>query len=505
MNRRSFLKVGGAGVAALAGAEFAAPLLRALASPDLPPPLRAPAAVETRDPIHRLLNRIGFGPTPGQIEQVRKIGVQAYIERQLRAEKILDAPSEGRLFNYVTLDKTGPELIALTKKPDEIRQELVGATVLRATYSEAHLGEVMINFWTDHFNIYHRKDLCAVLKTIDDREVIRKYYLGRFRDLLGASAHSAAMLFYLDNSKSHRANANENYAREIMELHTLGVGNYTEDDVKAVARAFTGWTFVDRLTSPTFGSFAYAPGLHDDTEKVILGQIFPAGRGIDEGERVLDILAAHPATAKRLAFKLCRRFIADEPPDSAVEAAAKTYSETGGDIREVVRTIINSPEFASAPPKFKRSFEYLISLFRALGVEFSSPVRSNVINALVRMEHLPFNWPQPNGYSDIGRDWIGNMMARWTVALQTAQGSLPGTPLDLVATAAQQGAQTDLRSIIGYYVSHLLGQTLSESEMETIYKFATREGEPALDSADGKRLLGEMVALIAASPAFQYR
>jgi uncharacterized protein (DUF1800 family) len=283
------------------------------------------------------------------------------------------------------------------------------------------------------------------------------------------------------------------------------VGNYTEDDVKAVARAFTGWTFVDKLTSPNFGKYAFAPGLHDETEKLILGQTFPPNGGSGDGERVLDILAAHPATAQRLAFKLCRRFIGDQPPASVVEAATNVYRQTEGDIREVVRAIIASAEFAAAPPKFKRPFEYLISLFRAIGVEFSSPVRVNVSNALGSMEHLPFNWPQPNGYSDVGADWIGNMMTRWSVTVNVFQGRLPGTPLDLAGTAAKHGAEGTLRGALRYYAGHMLGQRLSESEMETFCQFATREGEPALDTEDGKRLLNETVALIATSPAFQYR
>ena len=509
INRRDFLKMIGVGAGSiLAGSGVA----RALASPELPEVLRAPSSAELRDPAVHILNRLAFGARPGQAAAVRAMGIDKYIEQQLAPELIDDSASEARLGDLITLDMMPAEMLAIGKQPREIAAELVAATIMRAIYSERQLLEMMTNFWSEHFSIYHHKTTCTILKTPDDRDVIRKNALGKFRDLLGASAKSPAMLIYLDNAESLKEHPNENYARELMELHTITIGNYTEDDVKQVARAFTGWT-VRRGT----GEFLFAPQIHDDAPKTVLGQTLP-GNGIQDGEAVLDILAAHPNTAKHIASKLSRRFIADDPPESIVNAVADTYLKTGGDIKSMLRTIFGSQEFLNAPPKFKRPFEYLVSLFRALNVQQSGQITNIIagINAkqqarpsagllLKAMGHLPFDWPSPDGYSDYAEIWIGDMLTRWNTAVLIGYGVIRGTTVDLVKTAGEQGADLTGRGVVDYFATHLLGRALTQAESDAIWGYANQFGEIELANKNGRRALSETVSLIAASPAFQYR
>lgn len=278
--------------------------------------------------------------------------------------------------------------------------QLEQAKLVRAIDSNRQLQEVLVDFWGNHFNIDMKKGPCDVLKIIDDREVIRPHIWGSFRDLLEASAKSPAMLFYLDNATNSvertmgpfeqsmreayikkvfgaappeekatatprkRGGINENYAREIMELHTLGVdGGYTQKDVQEVARCFTGWTF-DRQT----GEFTFRAMQHDNGVKTVLGQTIPANGGIKDGERVLDILCAHPATAHHIAYEMCQRFVSDEPPAALVDRIAAVFTQSGGNLRQVTEAILSSPEFISPAnyrSKIKSPFEFAVSAIRA--------------------------------------------------------------------------------------------------------------------------------------------
>src|SRR5439155_1973817 len=196
--------------------------------------------------------------------------------------------------------------------------------------------------WENHFSVYSGKMPSPEALVVWDRDVLRPHAFGRFRDLLGAVAHGPAMLYYLDNHLSTSRGLNENYGRELLELHTLGVdGGYTQHDVIEVARAFTGWT---TSRSPNPSLYAFRQELHDTASKTVLGHTLRAGRGIEDGEEVLDILARHPSTARHIAFKLARRLVSDEPPPALVERAAATFARTDGDIAEVVRTIVTSRE-----------------------------------------------------------------------------------------------------------------------------------------------------------------
>ena len=323
ISRRDFLKYTGlstAGFSMAANIAAAAPASRpAHRSGTAPWQITWSAADQSPDPAAILLSRASFGPKPGQMEQVRRSGIDQWIEQQLHPEMIADDTLDRMLAGLPTLTMTIPQLVeqypAKSKPgPRQVVFELQKAALLRAIYSERQLLEVMVDFWTNHFNIFIQKDQCKLLKTIDDREVIRKHALGRFQDLLAASVQSPAMLDYLDNRSNVKGVPNENYARELLELHTLGVdGGYTQEDVLEVARCLTGWTYRLRGADP---GFVFDRTKHDMGAKTVLGVPLPANGGIKDGLKVIEILAKHPATAQLIATKLVRRFVSDRPPPS---------------------------------------------------------------------------------------------------------------------------------------------------------------------------------------------
>jgi uncharacterized protein (DUF1800 family) len=337
--------------------------------------------------------------------------------------------------------------------------ELSQQKVLRAAYSERQLEEVLVDFWFNHFNVFSGKGQFARFYLTEyEREAIRPHVLGRFRDMLGATAGSPAMLWYLDNWMSaapqgakaaapqrRRRGAmrpaqparpqrparglNENYARELLELHTLGVdGGYGQDDVVNVARAFTGWT----IDAPRRGGggFTFNARMHDDKEKVVLGQRIPGGGGKQDGERVLDIVAAHPSTARHIALKLAARLVSETPPPALVERVAKVFLDTGGDLRAVTRAIITSPEFmspAARRAKVKTPFEFAISALRATGADVSNA--APLVQQLRTLGMPLYGAQPPTGYDDTAASWInsGALLARMNFAVALAGNKIPGT------------------------------------------------------------------------------
>ena len=469
-----------------------------------------PAKADAKTVIH-VLNRIGFGPRPGDVERVQEMGLANYIDQQLHPERIADEAMAARLSEFTTLTMSTRELsekyyqpaLELRKdqqlkqqkadakaadpnnpnaaKPREevplevrmiqqqqasVMNELMQAKVMRAAMSDKQLDEVLVDFWFNHFNVFVGKGQTREYLPEYERDVIRPHVLGSFRELLGAVAHSPAMLFYLDNWQSSTPNPqpmlnpqmearlrdprlgqqqrqqmlarlqqmqqqnnrmpkglNENYGRELMELHTLGVdGGYTQKDVVEVARALTGWT-IDQPRGG--GSFVFRPQMHDRGEKTILGYHFPAGGGQEEGERVLDILAAHPSTAHHIAFQLAQRFVADEPPASLVDRAAKKFTDTKGDLREVTRLIITSPEFFSAQAyraKVKTPFEFVTSAVRASGATMQN---AQPLVAELRTLGMPlYGCQPPTGYSMTADAWVntGALLNRMNFAVQLMDG-----------------------------------------------------------------------------------
>ena len=505
-----------------------------------------PAKADAKTITH-VLNRIGFGARPGDVERVQQMGLAAYLDAQLHPDRVPNAAMDARLAEFetlamdsrvlgeqfaaadqmrrqiqrqqaqqapppVTTDPTmagnppvtpprqppPPELRMLQQTAQNITQELMQAKLLRAAMSERQLEEVLADFWFNHFNVFIGKGQVRQYLTDYEQNVIRPHVFGNFRDLLGATAHSPAMLFYLDNFQSSSPNAavvinpemerrlndprlrpeqrrqlmqrlqmrqpqqrpqrglNENYARELMELHTLGVdGGYTQKDVIEVARVLTGWT----IDQPRVGgSFLFRPQMHDAGEKVILGANFPKGGGQEEGERVLDMLAKHPSTARHISFKLAQRFVADEPPKALVDRAAKKFLDTKGDLRDVTRVIITSPEFFAAEAyraKVKTPLEFVVSAIRGSGATI---VNAQPLVQTMQQLGMPlYGCQPPTGYSMTADAWVntGALLNRMNFAVALVNGGQglgqggrgragqpgppPGAPRPGVGPAGQPG------------------------------------------------------------------
>ena len=388
--------------------------------------------------VEHVLNRLGFGARPGDVAHVRAMGVDQWIGLQLAPDRIPDEVAERVAASY----------------EDSARGSTQSARLARAVVSDRQLQEIMTDFWENHFSVYGGKGITRLLVSAYDRDVIRPHALGGFRELLGAVAHSPAMLFYLDQWQStadpaHRTlgapgvprgrgtdvairrgrGLNENYARELLELHTVGVdGGYSQRDVVDVARALTGWSLVSR-TQP---DFTFRAPVHDADEKVVLRHVLAAGHGIEDGEAVLDLLARDPHTARFIARKLAIRFVSDVPPPALVDRAAETFIRTDGDLREVVRTIVTSPEFFSRAAwraKVKSPFELVASALRAIGADADTTARSAQVVAALGQPI--FGHQAPDGWPETGDAWInaGSILARINFGLALAGGRLPGASL----------------------------------------------------------------------------
>ena len=491
LSRRDFLKLASL-VTASAALSSCAPVYRKLTD-DLP--IVPWTALSASDFL--ALNRITFGARVEERAHFVEIGLQAYIEEQLDFETINDFACDLQLLNFKTLNMQANELEGISnqlfdgydreKAPNELRQ----STFLRQLYSKRQLYEVMVEFWSDHFNIFMDKEKEFFLKTVDDREVIRKHALGNFRDLVWASSHSPAMMVYLDNQANEKSHPNENYARELMELHTLGVdGGYTQKDVMELARCLTGWNVKEHFW---LGDFVFKDDLHDTGEKNVLGlSIQPSG--IKEAEQVIEMLAMHPSTAKFICTKLARRFIADTPPQELVEKAAQTFLDTKGDIKSVLRVILFEG-LPLAEPKYKRPVNFLLSALRMLNVETDGRALREY---LVRMGQLHFNWPTPDGYPDTSEAWQGNLMPRWQFAFALMRNDLNDTKhnlQNLLDVSSSGILQDDVDSL----TSLLLGAPLE--------RFAHNEIIDSVRAANttDEETLQIIAAGLIASPAFQWR
>jgi uncharacterized protein (DUF1800 family) len=574
--------------------------------------------------ILHVLNRLGFGARPGDVERVRAMGLDRYIEQQLHPEKIGDEVADAKVMNLDALKLSTPELYAKYPQPNQLlRQmerngkippelaavvearkngqaaavapnapnapkmddngqmakpegaakeeqtpqnnaeyrkairdfylknnlrppqqltaELQASRILRAVYSERQLQEVMVDFWTNHFNVFAGKGADRWLLISYDRDTIRPNTFGKFYDLLLATAQSPAMLFYLDNFQSVSPNANaggrrparsqaqrgglldllmgggvrrnparqqgaganaqnpnqqaaqqqqrpkrginENYARELMELHTLGVdGGYTQKDVQEVARCFTGWTIYNPrgagaalgMNDDKAGQFYFNPRLHDDGEKFVLGHKIPAGGGMKDGLMVLDILAHQPATAKFIATKLARRFVSDNPSPALVERVAAAFTKSDGDIRETLRAIFTSPEFNSTEAyraKIKRPFELAISAIRTLGGETNGAPA--IHQWIAKMGQPLYGYQTPNGYSDVAENWVntGSLLERLNFGLALASNRIPGTRVDL-ARFAGDAARTDMNMerVMGRFLDVIVQGDVSQRTKATLLR-----------------------------------
>jgi uncharacterized protein (DUF1800 family) len=487
---REAVAVTGLTLVVLAGAacSSAPPPRRAVEAP-APAPRPAPSLTLPVSPLSEeqrvlhALNRLGYGPRPGDVERVRRTGLAAYIEQQLSPSRIADPAVDQALTGYPVLGQSAAQLVRdypqlsprirqrvaqgemsrrdvmemypLERRPAVITGQMQAARITRAVLSERQLEEVMVDFWFNHFNVYAQKGAVRWMLPAYEREAIRPHALGRFRDLVLATARHPAMLFYLDNWLSTRADLmirqgpnagrrmglNENYARELMELHTLGVdGGYRQEDVVEVARCFTGWT-IDRPQQG--GGFLFRPQAHDRGAKRVLGQTIPAGGGLQDGERVIDILTRHPSTARFVATKLARRLVSDDPPSTLNDRAAATFQRTDGDIRAVLTTIVTAPEFWSAEAyraKIKTPLEVVASAMRALDGRIAPAGASEAAGggvALARevgkLGEPLYEAQPPTGYPDRAESWVntGALLGRMNFALGLAHNRFPGARVDL--------------------------------------------------------------------------
>jgi uncharacterized protein (DUF1800 family) len=415
------------------------------------------ASLTNEQKIFHLVNRTTFGPTPEELEQASRLGFAGYLEHQLRPESIPDEVVEDKIASLKTMRLSSAQLFDLYPPanvakergmsggmamagPRTVILELQQARLLRAVYSRRQLYEIMVDFWSNHFNIFAAKGADRWLVTGYDRDTVRPHALGKFHDLLRATAASPAMLFYLDNwlsaapnsnarlgRNSRKRGLNENYAREIMELHTLGVGGgYTQKDVSEVARCFSGWT-VQRPRGE--GEFVFDSRIHDKGEKIVLGTRIPAAGGVEDGLKVIDILARHPATARFIATKLARRFVADDPPASIIEDAAESFRQSAGDIPTVLRTILQAPEFvapAAYKGKVKKPLEFVASALRATGAE--TQITPQLLRYVARMGEPLFLAQPPTGYPDVASSWVSAdmLLTRMNFASDLVSQRLPG-------------------------------------------------------------------------------
>jgi uncharacterized protein (DUF1800 family) len=569
---------------------FVLALSIAAPSPAVVAAIPAPAAAPERDEarIIHALNRLGYGPRPGDVEKIKRTGLDKWLDEQLHPERLADAALAQRLSGLETLSLSTAELIAKYDVPPEARRaiqqerarmaeagkdaddggpemraarqailekyapnmagpprqvllEAQSAKLLRAVYGERQLEEVLVDFWLNHFNVYADKGPIKMMLGEYEREVIRKHAFGRFEDLLVATAKSPAMLFYLDNWLSvdpkaaermqqrreqrmqrgrpgrtrggrfpgrtpgmempeggqpqrppqpRRTGLNENYAREIMELHTLGVdGGYTQKDVTEVARCFTGWTIRD----PRRGEarFAFDERIHDPGDKVVLGRKIK-GEGEQEGLAVIHMLATHPKTARFISYKLARRFVSDEPPPALVERAAKTFERTSGDIRAVVAAIVDSPEFWDARhAKVKTPLEFVVSALRASGADVRDA--RDVARRLGEMGMPLYLQQPPTGYKDTAEAWVSTsgLLARLNFALDLSAGRVRGVGADVASLTPHA---PDAAALGDALAAALVPSGLSEKTRQTL-------AEKAGTSLDPPRVAG----LILGSPEFQRR
>ena len=549
--------------------------------------------------VQHVLSRLTFGARPGDVARIRALGVDAFIAQQLRPDRIPDQRLEEWLEQFETLDLTYADLQEAYPRPNEALQalgaanrnslsqsdsaarrvvegfrragaEVQTARIGRALLTDQQLNEVMTDFWLNHFSVFGGKNALMRYAIPEyENRTIRPRALGKFRDLLGAVAKSPAMLYYLDNwqsaadsgrprlesprlAQARNRGLNENFGRELLELHTLGVdGGYTQQDVIQVARALTGWTFLpqkpreqelrqaaegarrpgarpgarpgtgridptraqraiaQRLPEP--GVFYFNPQVHDAGEKIVLGQRLRAGRGLADGEEVLDLVARHPATARHLATKLVRRFVSDEPPEELIDRAADVFTRTDGDIREVVRAIVTSPEFFSRSAfraKVKTPFEVVVSALRALDAQPDPTPRTARI--VEQLGQPIYGRQTPDGWPDVASEWMGTgaILNRINFGIAAGAGRLPGArplawPGASALLSASRTEQVDavIQTFLGGRVSPETREILI-SGSNPLQRTPASDDEGPIRPAQG---LAQLVGLALGAPEFQRR
>jgi uncharacterized protein (DUF1800 family) len=514
----------------------------------------APAAIPTPPLAVIALNRLAYGPHPGDLDYDTFASMAgatdaeklvSFVDWQLNPAAITDTTCDSRLAsaNLPTLGKTVPQLwaeyyLAQGASRQKPISDIEVATFIRAIYSRRQLFEVLVEFWHNHFSIFGWDgNYASVTWPAFDRDVIRGHALGNFRTMLGLVATSPAMLYYLDNFINQVAGFNENWARELCELHTLGAENYlgvrdpmtvpkdangvaigyVDNDVYEIARCFTGWTihndhweFPNNI--PNDGTFYYFDSWHDKANKFVLGKYFPntqANNPQKDGLDVLDMLASHPGTGRFICRKLCRRLISDTPPDTLVESAAQLFTSLVNDpeqIKKVVRFIVLSPEFAATwGEKIKRPFEATVAAMRAINANFSAD--NSFFWRYDNIGQPLFGRRPPDGFPDLRTAWASTsgLLRRWQIYLDLLEDSIDGTTVNVVGQTP--GSVNTANALADFWIMRILGQPMSNEQRGRIVDFmrAARSASFVLPSSEIAERLPRMVALILMSPEFQYR
>lgn len=398
-------------------------------------PSATPQAAQS--PHLKVLKRLTYGLNEADVRYAYAIGTAAYIDEQLRPESITDTDCDARLAPLTTIGMS-PFVLA-TQSSTTVINQLTDATILRAIFSKRQLLERTVEFWSDHFTT--NINSVGIHKTAEVRDVYRQHAMGRFLDMLTASAQGAAMLIYLNGQQNSKSAPNQNYAREVMELHTLGVdGGYTQTDIINVAKCFSGWRYNTTTSSQSFGAFTFNSSQHDLTSKLVLGNTIAANGGVSDGLTVLQILAEHPATHTFVSKKLLRWFIGYEPSASLVADTAEAFRQTRGDIREVLKRILTYENLVEvATPLLKRPFHYLVSTLRATKAPMTSMdgMRGTYLPGVGQ---LPYTWGPPDGFPHDEQYWGQLPLPRWNFAFNLANGAISGAGVDL--TGLQGGLTT---------------------------------------------------------------
>jgi len=519
-------------------------------SPTPPAEVAVPSThwTASKEAVH-VLNRLAFGYSPEDWEAVAKIGVERWINQQLKPNEISDQWVAYKLRAFPTLTRSSAELeeeyappeerakvlglppaspeaksaieaIPREELPQQILVELTAAKVVRAVESRRQLQEVLVDFWFNHFNVSAEKGPVRWMVTSYERDAIRTHVFGYFRELLGATAHHPAMLFYLDNwlsvrepdpsrakPGSPRAGLNENYARELLELHTVGVNRgYTQQDVSETARCFTGWSIEQPDRKATF---VFRDRAHDPGPKRVMRLSIPRGGGVSDGEAVLDYLALNPATARFIATKLCRKFVSDNPPPQLVDRIAAVFLQTGGYLPSVYAALFSAPEFWSDEAfgaKTKTPFEFAVSGIRALGGQTTGDVQ--LLQQIERLGEPLYRAQAPTGYPDAAQAWInaGALLNRINFGLALASNRIHGTTADVRGYARRHAAWNDVHRVADAFANFILHRELTPQTRETLYRaISEQEGETPADGEHKPIDVPLVAGLMLGSPDFQKR
>ena len=442
-------------------------------------------AIEIGPTVARFaLNRLGYGPRPADVRRVLAMGLEDWVEEQL--SPLPDPDLDTRLRGFTTLGYPISQVLAAFNADrgfGQILDEFLAAKLVRSAHASNQLQEVLVDFWFNHFNVFIGDGFVRYSAMAYERDAIRPHVLGRFRDLIGAVAAHPAMLFFLDNYLNRAdstergrmvAGINENYGRELLELHTVGVdAGYTQDDVREAARVFTGWG-IDNVNNA--GNFVFRPAFHDRAAKHVFGLDVAAGGGKEEGDRLLDHLCAHPATARFVSWRLAQRFVADDPPARVVDRMAATFQSSRGDLRAVLRTMVGTAEFwaeAFGPGKVKTPLELVVSAIRAVEGQVTSA--RGVAAQLSNMGMGLYASVPPTGYSNRGSEWLNpsSHLARMNFALDLAANAMPGVAVDSRSVVSRLGGNPDdPRSAASTLNVDLFARNLSRETLDAASRVA---------------------------------